>query len=757
MRTAVVAVAGAVLLGSALPRGAMGQAPAERLRLDSLRARYDTVADSVRLLAVEQARINVARHDRDNPFIHMELGWIAQRIGDLTGTKSHYDDAAGEFEWASDLQPQWAYAWYWLGVSELSLGESNFIALENIRQALGLDYLSRAARDFARAIEVDPSFTSALVELANTTLRQRVRGRVDVALQALRNATATAAGRTPAIWLLLGRLERRVGDNDSARIDFGQFLALGGDPQVGNVEVSRAEAALGMRDSALAAYQAALASPLTDSGRAEVRRDLRWIGSPRELAAFDAAPPESLAAVVNRFWSARDVEDARVPGDRLLEQFRRYAYATQNFQLVSRHRGFNVEFMLHDTTQTELDDRGVIYMRQGAPTSVVHYIPPGSDAEPSETWYYRRDPPAQDLIFNFAPLGNIQDYRLVESLAQVCVQGRGAPERTLVENQPGAVDPQCFGARAAFSDVYARLQQLIPGSASYQSLLASERQLLDRSERTGTTTDAYPIAFAGDLRPVISTFIVGDTLRRPELHVVFAVPANRLHPVSVASGALYPLRLRILVYDTSDRAVAALDTLRTFHAPAVLAGDAFLTEQMTLRVPPGAWRTHIIVEEAASDNGTIVRAYPIDVPRMDGGFAVSDIVVGREGSGLVWHRPGEQGDIPLNPLARFPVGGTATLYYEMYGLPAGTSVPTRVTVRPVGGGGLLAKLFGHHGGAELAYTTVTDQAGRARVRQQVGLVGLKPGRYTIEVTLTDPATGRHVERHDRLEIDGRAP
>jgi GWxTD domain-containing protein len=746
-----------IVVAAAVAAGVLeAQQPAERARLDSLRTALAAYRDSVTLLARERARIQVARTNRDDPFIHMELGFLAFRLGEITGGKSHYEDAAGEFQWATELMPAWAYAWYWLGVAELNIGENDMIVVENIRQVLGLDHLSKAARSFARAIEADPGFTAALLDLASTTLQQRARGRVMVAVQALRNAAATPAGSQPAVWLMRGRLERRIGAGDSALAAFRRYLALGGDRGVGGVEVARALAALNRGDSALTAYGAAIRAPVSDSARAEIRRDLAWIADPAELRAFDALLPESVTAHVQHFWSRRDVDDARRPGERLLEQFRRYAHATANFQLVSRRRNFHIAFALHDTTQAELDDRGVIYMRHGAPSERARYTPPGTGSEPNESWIYRRQPPEQDLIFHFAAIGDVQDYRLVESLAHVCIQGRLSPDPRL-EDQAGRVDPGCYAARARFAEVYDRLQHASPLAASYQTLLAAERDLVRRAVRTGTTSDSYRFDFEGDLRPVISLFVVGDAARRPQVHVVFAVPAGRLHPLEAGGGVMYPLNLRVVIFDTAGREIVRLDTLRTFRAAAALGGGSYLTERMVLMVPPGTWRAHVVIEEGRSGFGTMVRDQRVDAYAMDRGFAVSDVVVGREGSGLVWRRRDGAGDVALNPLGRFPEGGAALLYYELYGLPAGASVETRVTLRPMGGQSVFRRLLGRRSGADLSYTTVTDTDGRMAVRQRLDLTGVRAGRYSLELTLTDPATGRRVTRTDRFEIGGRAP
>jgi hypothetical protein len=195
--------------------------------------------------------------------------------------------------------------------------------------------------------------------------------------------------------------------------------------------------------------------------------------------------------------------------------------------------------------------------------------------------------------------------------------------------------------------------------------------------------------------------------------------------------------------------------VRVFRAAQRLSEGSFLTEQVVLRVPPGRHRYTLVVEELNAASGARVGPRTLEVPDFGEGFQVSDVVLGREGSGLVWRRP--DGEIPLNPLERFPRDGAATLYYEVHGLPQGAGIATEVRVRPQGGRSLLRRVFGGRGGAELAYTTVTDAPGRSRVRQTLDLGGLRPGRYQLEVALTDVATGRRQVRRQLFEIGPRAP
>jgi hypothetical protein len=103
---------------------------------------------------------------------------------------------------------------------------------------------------------------------------------------------------------------------------------------------------------------------------------------------------------------------------------------------------------------------------------------------------------------------------------------------------------------------------------------------------------------------------------------------------------------------------------------------------------------------------------------------------------------------------RFPRDGEATIYYELYGLPQGANVATRVRVTSTGGRSVLRRLFGGSGGADLAYNTVTDAAGRSTVRQRIALKGLSPGRYALQVELTDESSGTRIVRTSPFEIGG---
>ena len=114
-----------------------------------------------------------------------------------------------------------------MGLAEYGVGDSQISFVTGLKMMLGKDALTRSAVAFAKSAEIDPSFVRGLVDLANTALRQRVNIKLGVALEALRRSAATPAGSDPDVLLARGRVEREVGDGDSALVAFNGYLQRG--------------------------------------------------------------------------------------------------------------------------------------------------------------------------------------------------------------------------------------------------------------------------------------------------------------------------------------------------------------------------------------------------------------------------------------------------------------------------------------------------------------------------------------------------
>src|SRR3989441_1426093 len=624
----------------------IAQSPAERAAVEQLRDSLAGVRDSVALRRLEAATIEVAKRSRDDPMIHLRLGFIAYRLGEVAA-KAHLDDAAGEFEWAAELRPDWPYPHYGDGLAELALGAHSSMAIENLKQMLGKDYLNKAALAFGRAVQADPSFAQATIDLASTALRQRVQPRLDVALTAVRRAATSPAGRQPGVQLARGRVEREAGDADSAVAAFQAYLAVGGDSGLGLLELARTQYHARRRADGWRSYLAGARA--ADAGAlALYREDLSWIATPAELAAFDGLTDGAARARwLAQFWTRRDVADGRELGERLAEHYRRWFHVMESFRLVSRHRHYDITER-YRSTQSELDDRGIVYLRHGEPDKRAGFAADG--VEPNETWLYRR--PDGDLIFHFVARNDVQDYKLVESLTDALSTGFSGA--LAAQGRPGldGLTSGLYASRAEINPVYARLGNAL-GAGRWA--LAGERELGQRSIAVGTTTDSYRQEFAVALEPVTSEFVVGaaDTAGGQAPPGAFALPAQRLTPVrdTAAGGVVYPLWFRVYVSDLADSLVTRLDTSRVFAAREPVRGGSYLTGQLALPVPAGVYRYRLVVAEAGGASGAVVARDSVAVAPLDGRrFAVSDLVVGRQGARLAWARGPDTGGVgPLAP------------------------------------------------------------------------------------------------------------
>lgn len=739
---------------------ALAQSPADRVALESLRDSLGLIPDTLALHQLEAATIQLARQRRDDPLVHLRLGFIAYRLGEVTKAKPHYDDAAGEFEWACELRPDWPYPWYGLGLAELALGEHASLAIENIRQMLGKDFLSKAARAFARAAEADPSFVSAVVDLANTALTQRIRPRLEVALNSVRLAAAGPAGRHAEVQLVRGRVEREAGEADSALSAFRAYLTVGGDSGVGLLELARTMYYAARPAQGWVAYFAGAHAATSALALTQYRADLSWIADSAELAAFDGLPdPDRRQRWLEQFWTRRDVAEARDVGERLAEHYRRWFYVRHNFRLVSRHRHYDIT-EVYRAKQAEFDDRGVVYLRHGEPDKRARFIcqgPPDANGEgcaANESWLYSRRGES-DLVFHFAARDDVQDFKLIESLADVLGFRRAVRAASFTDPDVSAL----YQTRDQFGSLYSRVAN---SQRAAGTELAQDRQQGRRNIVLGTTSDSYAQRFDQTLEVIASEFVVGEQggdrggrggpggpdSAGQMLHVVFAIPGERLDAQPVPDGVRYPLQFRVVVSDSADNVVATMDTVRVFGARQELRKPAYLTGRLALPVPAGQYRYRLLVRSLDGAAGDLL-ASPLRVERLDPQrFAVSDIVVGREGSGLVWFSPASD-TVRLNPLQRVPENGSLHLYYEVYGLSRGAAYHTVVRLEREGRRGL----FGGRHKAVLLEFDAPATGPVTREQRGIELRDVSKGTYRLTVVITNPATGESATRSQRFQVD----
>ena len=111
---------------------------------------------------------------------------------------------------------------------------------------------------------------------------------------------------------------------------------------------------------------------------------------------------------------------------RMSVHYARTRYALDNYRRRGGKKGPTFSNLLGRPTNSAYDDRGLLYVRMGAPdrsTSFAGNPSMGQDAvsaecfQPNECWAY--DYPGETRVYHFSTLSGTDDYWLIENLGQV--------------------------------------------------------------------------------------------------------------------------------------------------------------------------------------------------------------------------------------------------------------------------------------------------------------------------------------------------
>ena len=351
------------------PRRLPAQSPDERAELERFRDSLAATADSIGLLALERRMIDRPRRTATTR-MHPPQAGLPLAPARRPGGQAHYDDAASEFQWAIDLQPTWPYAWYGMGLAEYGVGDSQVSFVTGLKTMLGKDALTRSAVAFAKSAEVDPRSSAGW-----WSWRTPRCGSGSTSSSAWRSTRSGAAARRlrrsdPQVLLARGRVEREVGDGDSALAAFSGYLRAAARPGPRPAR-GRAHAVPARPLRRRAARTTRARPPTTPATVAGYRGDLATIASDSVLAEFDSTAGRAARRLARQFWTERDRAELRADGERLREHYRRLFYARKNFQLTALNRHYDIVERYRSGSR-DFDDRGIIYIRHGEPQQPGH-------------------------------------------------------------------------------------------------------------------------------------------------------------------------------------------------------------------------------------------------------------------------------------------------------------------------------------------------------------------------------------------------
>lgn len=720
----------ALLLMSA---GASAQTAEQRRALDAFRDSLSGATDTVLLHAQERALLEQIRRARRDPLLHLRLGHLNLRQGELGGD-SHYDDAASEFKYAGELAPHFPYAWFGLGQAEFALGSRS---AGGTRPLLVRDALSRAGLAFARAVTLEPGFVPRLEEMARRAVRARAPERAEVIREALRRA---AQGSRPPhlarLLLALGRTQRELGDS-GALASFGAYLAATDNRALGQVEIGRTLLLHGdLRGQVVYLEGAASDDPIT---RSEVRADLVPLAGEAELADFDLRRGDARAEMLRKFWSMRDRLELRADGERLAEHLRRLAAARREFLVTG------------DDGVERLDDRGRVFVRHGEPDDRASFAIPG--VAPNESWRYRRA--GEDLVVHFTARQTPNDYRLIESVLDV------SDVRATMGGSPGPTGPSTGGvnseqllrSRAGLASLYQQLPAGRPEQIA--DYFVRERALGRHGIQAATGSDSYRPRYGLDLNAWGDVVVAGGSGARPIVQVLFAIPGYAVEPATGAAGVVYPVRVRFVALDSAGTVVASVDTVTRIEPGDRIPANRSLVGQVAVPVLPGKLLVQAAVQYGDL-GGTAFGVDLVEVPSPGlGQLALGDLLIGSRRGRLI---------VPLGDGSRMAVspGGVVRqsdgldLSVEVFGLAPGAEAAIQVSVAPEDDAPAESGEYRWRpypsGWSESKVARAPGTAPITRWRVTLPLARLKAGSWKLAVVVTDSA-GRMARRESGFTVE----
>lgn len=703
--------------------------PFSTLAFSELRDSLAGVSDTGALRTFLRSSRRYDKANREDLTAILRSGLLALRLGELRGDPS-FGHALSIFRDAARRAPGQAEPWYGLGLAEEGRSAWEISVGLNLGNRVGLKALERSAAHQQRALDAQASYAPAALALARLTLELRDTARLASAAPALQRASLALTAPSEVV-LAWGRVERAAGRPEAALSAFERYVTLGSNRALGLLELARTRLAIGHPDGERAYYEGASLAGVEVAS--EYLGDIAPLVDDSGRADLDTLSGAGLAQGLRRFWTDRDRVELRGEGERLREHYRRLHYAGLHFPLTISRR-FYGRLDAYRSGSAALDDRGVIYIRHGEPSTRLRPFVFG--AMPNESWRYVRA--EGDLLLHFSGGfdhnggGDLYDYRLVQSVLDL----RGAAD---------APQDQLLLSRQSLSPNYSRM--LNWGRYGAANARARERSIGAASIAVGTTTDTYELQFSRRLAVVADLIAVGRSAAGSLAHLVFGIAASGASPETEGDETRYRVRVRLVALDADDRPIASLDTTLSIPHPRALQPGEFVVGRAELALPPGQWSYRASLQQGDSSGVVLPRDSVVVADTDPRRLALSDIALGSPRRAIAWVTDAAD-TVLLAPSALFRKGSDVELYYEAGGAIPGHRYRHEITV-------LRAEGPGSNRRRPLVALSFEEEASDSMIRSHrtVRLQQLKKGRYVVEVKITAPDGSSEVRRRALTLID----
>ncbi len=746
-------------------------------RRDALLALRDSAqqASAAQLTSLLAAPVAVSNQDPE--LMRVRRAFLLLRQGELDSSGKLLRKAGEEFYNVTARHDDWPLAWYGIGLTERALARGKFPVRPARFHPLGADHNQGAIQAFVYALQKDSTFLPAAEGLAEAVQATTRWGYTGKARDALRRTAAYSAQTL----LVRARLERRDNHRERSVELLQRALQLGGDSGVVYQELARDQFALGQDSVALASYWMGVQTSTSPAAVHMLSEQLQLIARPGELAGFDSLTAMGRTTLVRRFWTIREV-DAGVPkGSRLREHFHRYELAAGAFR--PRHGGMTPVAMNRvsrmaaafgygpsPTTEGGFYSSRYTYQapysfyttRLGPPMGRTPKSPFGLDdgyaiatagqgddrafgdsyrqftsrqiaggmldeIEPASGEFDRRG----EALLRYGPpddmVGNLWIYHRPEGDLAIAVNGWRPGSYCAVNSRYCGIEMRGY---LRPGEGYAIRDEL---RASRDTLLATDRMLRPFRNELDAAVDAYAMIDGG----------TGEG----RILVALAIPARQVEPQLLANGFVYPVRIQLIAAPPSGAYRVERDTTRYFRTDRRLGDDEYLQAVELLPVAPANYHLRVVIQTVDGARGTVGGDDSVEVNSVRRGVALSDIVLGRDGSGLSWWSGTDR--LKLNPSGKVSRDEPLHLYYQLGGLPLGRPYQTTLEVFHATSPQEKALIA-------LSYDEVADSP-VMEIQRVLDLNRLERGVHTIRLTIRDAKGEVVAQRHASVRVERITP
>ena len=585
------------------------------------------------------------------------------------------------------------------------------------------------------------------------------------------------------LWLRAGRAAR-------AEMALSEAEASGEVPaSILLLDQARVAFLSGQKDLAAEAYWKGC-EDAGETARKEYWLDIEALATPVEMEDWDRfrrlpITQTDMCAQLRRFWNERALASAMEVSERMSVHYARTRVAMDNFRRRGGKKGATFSNRLGRPTNSAYDDRGLLYVRMGAPDRTTEFAGNPSIGQtavsaecyqPNESWAY--DYPGETRVYHFSTMSGTDDYWLIENLGLVyrcgdpaaSLAGSGGGQVTGVlspvnENRFVALGPAAalvlqdlYRSRQGVDPRYARIAQemkddlgqnpfnpstgISTGSEalSSQRILHQEREwtLADGTFAVDSVPDRPPVA--SDTRLLVEELQFGSPragMNRVWLNGV--IEAERLTPTETPDGRYqYRVEARWVLVDALGEVQVHNSSFQAATS-RVLGRDESLPIRLAADLTPGQYRYTLLVRDSRSVQGRKLRSgnfkkVNLTVRELTAGApALSDVAVAAD-SGGTWS-PGGGVRIRPSPAHLTGADGVAYVYFEVYNLTPGGEYTTSIRLEPEDddAGDPFELSFPGDG--------ATDVSRMARRMLRLDLQDSAPGNYTMQVIITDEVTG----------------